>query len=1325
MTPDEPKAPAATPETPPPAAPPPKKRHRARRWILGLLLTLLLLLLLIVGLAWYGVSTERGTGILLSRVAGMLPGELTVGSQKGPLTGPLELRDVRYRTEAMDVRLQRVFLDWDAGKLRRRQVDIQRLHANGIRVVLPPAKEEDETKDGRLVDIHLPVNIIVRDALIRDVEIIRAGAAPFRLDEIALDGRTKPMSDTLQVRNLRVVGPIFNLQAQGELTPVGAYDVDLQVKATYDPPEYPPFVVNADLDGTLERLGVTANLAQPFDAQVRGHVLTPMRELGLDLAAQVRNFDAREINPEWPLARISEGNVNIKGQLDNFTSQGTVAGAFEDYGSGVADYRLARRGEDFFFEYLNLKTDSGVQLGAKGTVSTAGEDIALDVAADWQRFRWPLTGGAPVVVSRAGEATLRGTLKDYEVDVNADLAGPNIPPGRWALAGKGTQEKMTIRSLRGDVLRGRLTANGVVSWKPQVTWNVKLNGDGLDPGAQWREWPGRVAFSAASDGVLRDAGPYGKVNLLELDGNLRGNPLAGRVYLELAGERYRLPRLDLRSGSARLTAAGAFTKDRGDIDWRLAAPNLGEALPDAGGAVTAQGNLTGPWTSPRVRAQADGQSIVFRTYNVQTLALVADVDLASNGPMLIDLDATNVGVDERRFDTVTLDGRGTRRAHEIALAVRAPEGNLDFALSGGLQGTTTWSGEIRRLDLANEQTGTWTLAGPAALTAGATRAALRNFCWTSAENNGARLCAEGQWSKTGPWSANGNIAGLPFDLFKPFLPPDLEITGAVNGTFQGQGTTAGFVTAAVDIRPGPGEIRYPAESGETVTVRYEQGSVVVNAGANGLTGSAAMTFVDTGTIQANLALPQYNKIGAPLQQQSLNGRIQANFSNLGLVEAFVPDLNNTRGVLQADLTLGGTVANPSVAGAAELLRAQVDVPKFGLEVRQIELTARADGQGPLQLRGSARSGNGTVNIGGAVALDGQPSRLTIQGRNFLASDTREARVLVSPDIVVAMNGPRIDVTGDVTIPEAKIEQEGKRERAAIPVSQDVYFVPASEEAEDAAAQQRQLYARVRVILGEKVNVKVQGFSGRPTGSLLVIEEPGKATTAVGELEVQDGIYKAYGQDLTLERGRVIFAGGPIDNPGLDLRAYRRSRDGDDLAGVNIRGTLRSPQATLYSDPPMPESDTLAVLLTGRRLGEGSQQDADLVANAANTLGLKGGNLIAKKIAARYGLEEARVETTGGLEEASLVVGKYLSPRLYVTYGIGLFEPINTFRIRYILGREWTLQAEQGEGTSADILYTVERGKGGEAPVPKRDKGESVDPAAGTTTEGTTGGGGAR
>ncbi|HZE76242.1 MAG TPA: translocation/assembly module TamB domain-containing protein, partial [Gemmatimonadales bacterium] len=70
----------------------------------------------------------------------------------------------------------------------------------------------------------------------------------------------------------------------------------------------------------------------------------------------------------------------------------------------------------------------------------------------------------------------------------------------------------------------------------------------------------------------------------------------------------------------------------------------------------------------------------------------------------------------------------------------------------------------------------------------------------------------------------------------------------------------------------------------------------------------------------------------------------------------------------------------------------------------------------------------------------------------------------------------------------------------------------------------------------------------------------------------------------------------------------------------------------------------------------------------------------------------KIETKGDLKEASFVAGKYLSPSLYVSYGIGLFDPVSTLRLRYALSSKWTLQAEQGEATGADLLYKFEAGR---------------------------------
>jgi translocation and assembly module TamB len=1288
---------------PAPAPPAPKKRRGVLRWTLRLLAIIFLPLILGVILVVWAVSTERGTHVLLTRGAKFIPGTLTVGAQRGPLTGPLDLRDVHYKTDTMDVQIGHVALAWNLGKLRGRQLDVESLHAEKIRVVLPPSKTD--TSNGKLVDIHLPVNIIVRDALIQDLEIRHTSppgqpaTPPFRLDQIALDAQSDRLSDLLHVRSLKVDGPTFRLRASGDVKPVGAYDLNLTADASYNGPEVPPVAVSGTFRGTLEKLGIDVRVSRPFAAQANGDVLTPMREVGLDLAAHVQGVDVHALNPAWPAARVSTADARIKGQLNDFTSEGKVAGSYEGMGAAVANYRLARRGTDYLVESLNVKTANGSDLTAKGTIGTAKE-LNLDVVADWRGLTYPLQG-APVVVSRQGDAKVKGTLNSYKLDLNADLAGPGIPPGRWVLAGNGDQEKMTLHSLQGDVLHGRLTAEGLVAWKPQVTWKVKVTGKDLDPGALNPQYPGRLTFAATSDGALRGGNPYGQVNVTDLSGNLRGNPVAGAVHLDLAGDRYGLPRLDLRSGSARLAASGSFTKTAANLDFRLDAPNLGEAVPQAGGAITLQGHLSGPFKAPHVRAQGNGQSLVWQTYNVATLALNADVDLANQGPIVLDLNATKVGAGGRSFDSVVLTGRGTQRSHTVTLAVRSPDaslGNLDLGLAGGLQGTTNWSGQIQRLDFKNQQTGGWSLAGPAGLTAGATAASLRNFCWTSGS---ARLCAEGQWAKTGPWNASGTIADLPFSLFKPFLPPDLTLTGAVNGTFRGQSAPNGFVTANVDLRPGPGEVRYPVESGKTATIRFDQGTVTLTAGQGGLAAHAALNFPDTGKLDGTVRLPQYNAFGAPLQQQTVGGHIVASFTNLGLVEAFVPDLKNTKGTLDADLTLGGTVAAPKATGAVQLKGAQVDVPEYNLQVRQIELMAKSDGTGPLQVNGTATSGGGNVTIAGTIPLGPQPAALTVDGRRFLAANSKEIRVIVTPHLKIAMQNQRVDVTGDVEVPEAAFTQQ-KKKAAAIPVSKDIVIVPIAEQrTAEATKKPLEIYAHVRVVLGEKVKVVASGFTGNPYGSLLISEEPTKPTTAVGQLQIANGIYQAYGQDLTLDHGRLIFAGGSVDNPGLDLQAYRTATDGT-IAGVIVKGTLKSPQTTLYSTPVMGQSDQLSYLLLGHALGQSTPQEGNLVANAAASLGLKGGDLLAKKIASRFGLEEAHIESTGGLQDASLVVGKYLTPRLYVTYGIGLFEPISTFRIRYILGRIWSLQAEQGTGSSADILYDVEKGKGLATPRPGRN-----------------------
>ncbi|HUF76575.1 MAG TPA: translocation/assembly module TamB domain-containing protein, partial [Longimicrobiales bacterium] len=259
---------------------------------------------------------------------------------------------------------------------------------------------------------------------------------------------------------------------------------------------------------------------------------------------------------------------------------------------------------------------------------------------------------------------------------------------------------------------------------------------------------------------------------------------------------------------------------------------------------------------------------------------------------------------------------------------------------------------------------------------------------------------------------------------------------------------------------------------------------------------------------------------------------------------------------------------------------------------------------------------------------------------------------------------------------------------AIRPSRDVVF------ADDSLASARQLMRiipRVRVTLGDSISVQGFGFTARPRGTLLLSEGPGATLVGTGEVTVTGGRYRAYGQDLTIERGRILFASSPLDDPGLDVRASRTAGDGV-VAGLDVSGTLGQPEVAVFSEPAMPQSDALAYIVLGRPLGAASTAEGNRVASAAASLGLRRGDVLAGRIAQRFGLSDARIEADGPLDQAALVAGKYLSPRLYVSYGVGLIEPVSTFRMRYLLSGRWTLTAESGSSAGADLQYRIERGR---------------------------------
>jgi len=144
-----------------------------------------------------------------------------------------------------------------------------------------------------------------------------------------------------------------------------------------------------------------------------------------------------------------------------------------------------------------------------------------------------------------------------------------------------------------------------------------------------------------------------------------------------------------------------------------------------------------------------------------------------------------------------------------------------------------------------------------------------------------------------------------------------------------------------------------------------------------------------------------------------------------------------------------------------------------------------------------------------------------------------------------------------------------------------------------------------------------------------------------------------------------------------------------VVAINVRGTLGNPFVTLSSDPPMPDNQALSYLLTGRSINTLQSGEAASLDRAAESLAIGGGSLLLGGLGTRLGLDELSVEQTGD-EDTTVVLGKFLSPRLFVSYGISIAEAINTIKLRYTLNERWSVKAEAGLEQGADIEYKIER-----------------------------------
>jgi len=1316
-----------------------------------LLIALAVLAVLAAGLAWLAWS-PTGLALVWSQARPYLPASLRGAEVGGRLVGPIRIRHLRLEAGGYRVAVDRARLDWRPLELLGGDLVLDYVHAEGIRVTraeTTPAPAGGEAARALPPEWAPPVAVHLRDLDLRDGALRTApGAEPVRLER--LRARLAVTASAVSVTDLHLRAPALDADGRAGLTPDGSFPVDAELGWTLRLPGRPPLSGHTRLDGGLrDTLRLTQNMAPPLPLRLEARVQDPLTDPRWHLTAGAEAVDLAALGDDLPAvhggfrlqaggtAAAAEGRLTLQGRHPEVGPFHAAADWRADPAAATLTLRHAEAGAG----------DVPGRVTAAGGIALGDGTVRLDLAGDWADLRWPFTGearwrsasgrwrlaGTPADLhaevqgqvnqtgrlaaslayradhlaadlhwrdlrwpdpalalrSASGSLAVSGTPADYRFRLDAGLARGD-EGGRIRADGRGDLDGLTLERLRAGVLGGTVTGEGELAWADTPRAHLALAAKGLDPGRWWPRWPGRLGGRIRVHGAVSDTGPEATVETLRVDGRLRDHDVRLQGGAAYAGGELRLDGLELAAGDTTAAVSGRIGKAL-DLDWRLDSPDLAVLHPDLAGRLTARGHLGGAPAQPAVAAEARGSDLAYAGWRAGGLSLDADVDLSGARPSRLELTVGKAVVADHTLESLHLSASGTTAEHGVRLQADSELGSAEAAVTGHWQeeqGRWTFRLTSARLAPAGlpEQ---WRLQAPATGAVGAGHATLEQACFAAGEPRLCLAAARDGDSLRGSFRA----AALPLGYLLPLLPAGTGLEGTAGGSGELAWTPAAGLRGRAELTIGPGRLLRVAEGEQAQTVtELGPSRLHLEATPQAIRADSELDLGGGDRITASARLAQD---AGPLAQAPLSGRLQGTVADLGFVPLLVPEVTAIDGRAEADLTLGGRLDRPAWDGRLRLRADQLQLASPGITLREVVLAAEPAGGGTLDLSGSARSGGGTLNLQGSARLGAGERRLQARlwGKDFLAYDTVQARVWLSPELSLGLDGRTLTVDGTVRVPRADIALKDLPAEGAVAVSPDQVIVHPEGEGEGAAAPWR-IRSRVRVVMGDRVAFQGFGLTSRIAGDLTVVDEPGRPTTASGELRTVAGEYRAYGQRLTIETGKLLFGGGPITDPGLDVRAVRRPRQ-DILVGVHAHGPLRQPTFELFSEPAMAQAEQLSWLVLGRPLGETSGGEHAALSRAAVVLGMKGGQYLAETFGNDLGLDEVGVETQSGAsgDEAALVLGKYLSPRLYVSYGIGLFETVNTLRMQYTLSDHWRLVTESSAvQTGGDLFYTIETGQ---------------------------------
>ncbi len=1229
-----------------------------------------LLLLAAFALYWL-LQTVAGREVLMAQVVARLPAGSSLAWSKveGPLAGPLILHDLDFRYQDLHFTAAQAYLDPDIRPLLGRKLRLDALRLSDAVLELGPSEDtpfELPRWPDVLPAIELPLALQADRLEVDGLRILQQDAPAIAISRIR--GGIEAANGEFRARAIAVDSNLGDFHIDGHYLPGRDYRTDLTVRARLPArPGQRPASLGLVARGDLAHMEVALAGHAPAPLQAR-LVLDGRSDPVWQASVRGEQLDLGQLVPAQYLAvapaplaldfnaRGRGGKAQLQGRLRQGDNELVLAPsniAIEQQVLTVAPLALEALG-------------GGLQLRGKADFSDArNPGFHLAVAArqlTWTPASDPASPGDVPEPMHLKEAWLgvAGNLKNWAALGRAEVAR-EAQAAQLDFDLRGSDRQVRIEQLTATTPGGSTELSGSVTWQPALAWDVDARLAGFDPGYFLPGWDGNLSGTLASTGQQLpvtdpEAAPRfdAHLDLPQLRGQLRGRSVDARAKVTLHDTRGEGD-VRLVLGGSRIEAKGTLG-DHLEVDARLEPLHLSDLLPTASGSVAGTVQVRGTPEQPDIRADLQGTGLQWDDWKAQQLSINGRLPWrGDNGALEIRGSAVQVGMLLERLHIST---RGNLQ--DLQLDAEAGNDLGALALSGSLrQHGQGWQGALAALRVTPAKGAPWQLRQPAAFSVQGDNFTLAATCLGA--NTGGALCVDADWPREG-LRLSGDA--LPLALVQPWLPPNsgrqIHLRGDVtlDGRLRPRGNTweGGFKIASLE-----GGIRL-GDNARGELVRYDHFSLNLDLQPGAINGYLGVGFQGDGFIDAKVQTGW--EPGAPL-----HGELYLNMSRLYWLELFSPDLVRPKGLIEGHVSLRGVRGQPSLGGEAKLSDFTGELPALGLTLSEGKGNFIAQPDGSARISASAKTGGeGALQVEGGLSWfgDAQPLQLHIHGDNVLVSNTSELRVVANPDLQFTLAAAAMELRGSVHVPEADIDLE--RLDRGTSVSEDVVVLDPVDPEESRTSP---LDMDLVVSLGDKVRMNGFGLKGGLTGKMQVRAIPGREMSANGGLEVS-GRYKAYGQDLTITDGQLLWNHGIVSDPRINIRAQRAI--GDVTAGIHVTGRAQQPRVDVWSDPAMSQSEALSYLVLGRSLSLASSDQAQQV-NAASAALSAGSGLLAAQIGAKLGLDDAGVSQSRALGGAVIGVGKFITPKLYIGYGVSLIGSGSVLTLKYLLRRGFDIEIE--------------------------------------------------